>query len=113
MPGQRALPRPRKLPALAWIHDRLAARPLRWVALVLGAIVLVRLVFNVHVLDYPLGSVPGFSCIDPAGNHADDDFGYIVLHLKNITQFPVIALRPNMFSRPGLNQLSGDTNPFA
>ncbi len=52
-----------QLPALAWIHDRLSLKPMRSVALVLAGVVLVRLVFNVHILDYPLGSVPGFNWV--------------------------------------------------
>lgn len=52
-----------QLPALAWIHDRLSLKPMRSVALVLAGVVLIRLVFNVHILDYPLGSVPGFNWV--------------------------------------------------
>jgi uncharacterized membrane protein len=52
-----------QLPALAWIHDRLRLKPLRYVALVVAGLVLVRLVLNYHVLDYPLGSVPGFNWV--------------------------------------------------
>ncbi len=44
-----------QLPALAWIHDRLRLAPLRPVALVLAGVVLVRLVLNYNVLNYPLG----------------------------------------------------------
>jgi uncharacterized membrane protein len=43
------------LPALAWIDDRLKVPLLRWVAAVLGGIVLVRLTLNVNVFDYPIG----------------------------------------------------------
>jgi uncharacterized membrane protein len=52
-----------QLPALAWIHDRLSVKPLRVVALVLAGVVLVRLVLNYNVLDYPLGSLPGVNWI--------------------------------------------------
>ena len=50
-----------QLPALAWIHDRLQLKPLRPVALVLAGVVLVRLVLNYNVLDYPLGGSFGFN----------------------------------------------------
>jgi uncharacterized membrane protein len=52
-----------QLPALARIHDRLRLRPLRPVALVLAGVVLVRLVLNYNVLDYPLGGLPGFNWV--------------------------------------------------
>jgi uncharacterized membrane protein len=52
-----------QLPALAWIHDRLGLRPLRHVALAVAGVVLARLLFNYHVLDYPLGSVPGVNWV--------------------------------------------------
>ena len=52
-----------QLPALAWIHDRLSVRPLRYVALVLAGMVLARLVLNYNVLDYPLGGLPGFNWV--------------------------------------------------
>ncbi|SLN33911.1 DUF2339 domain-containing protein [Oceanibacterium hippocampi] len=41
-----------QLPALAWIAGRVPARPFRVIAAIVAAIVLVRLVFNVEVLDY-------------------------------------------------------------
>jgi uncharacterized membrane protein len=50
-----------ELPALAWIAQRLELAALRKVALALAAIVLVRLVLNYQVLDYPLGAVPGLN----------------------------------------------------
>ena len=50
-----------QLPALAWIHDRLRLRPMRMVALVVAALVLVRLALNPYVLDYSLGSIPGLN----------------------------------------------------
>jgi uncharacterized membrane protein len=50
-----------QLPALAWIDARLRLDAIRKVALILAAIVLVRLVLNVEVLDYPLGEVPGLN----------------------------------------------------
>ncbi len=52
-----------QLPALAWISDRLGLKALRPVALVLAGIVLVRLVLNYNVLDYPLGGLPGFNWV--------------------------------------------------
>jgi uncharacterized membrane protein len=48
-----------QLPALAWIHDKLRVDGLRRVALAVAAVVLVRLVLNHRVLDYPLDGVPG------------------------------------------------------
>ena len=52
-----------QLPALAWLHGRLEARPLRWVAWAPAVVVLVRLVLNHNVLDYPLGTVPGVNWV--------------------------------------------------
>lgn len=51
------------LPATAWIATRLDLKSLRPVALVIAAVVLVRLVLNYNVLDYPLGALPGFSWV--------------------------------------------------
>jgi uncharacterized membrane protein len=50
-----------ELPALAWLAARLEVPALRKVALTLAAIVLVRLVLNYQVLDYPLGALPGLN----------------------------------------------------
>jgi uncharacterized membrane protein len=50
-----------ELPALACLAQRLELPALRKVALALAAIVLVRLVLNYQVLDYPLGAVPGLN----------------------------------------------------
>jgi uncharacterized membrane protein len=50
-----------ELPALAWLAERLELPALRKVAQALAAIVLVRLVLNYQVLDYPLGTVPGLN----------------------------------------------------
>jgi uncharacterized membrane protein len=50
-----------QLPALAWIEARLRLKAVRTVALILASIVLVRLVLNVEILDYPLGTVPGLN----------------------------------------------------
>lgn len=47
------------LPAIAWIGTRLALASLRPAAFVVAVVVLVRLVLNWNVLDYPLGSLPG------------------------------------------------------
>ncbi len=49
------------LPALAWISARLDLVALRPVAVVVAGAVVVRLVFNYDVLDYPLGAVPGLN----------------------------------------------------
>ena len=46
------------LPALAWIEARADLPPLRRVALVVAALVLVRLVLNWYVLDYAFGTTP-------------------------------------------------------
>ncbi|MGF1631001.1 MAG: DUF2339 domain-containing protein [Kiloniellaceae bacterium] len=51
------------LPATAWIATRLELKSLRPVALVVATVVLVRLVLNVNVLDYPLGTLPGVNWI--------------------------------------------------
>jgi uncharacterized membrane protein len=48
-----------QLPVLVMIHDRLSLPPIRRVAWVVAAIVLVRLAFNFRVLDYDPGLVPG------------------------------------------------------
>jgi uncharacterized membrane protein len=50
-----------ELPALAWLAERLELPALRKVAQALAAVVLVRLVLNYQVLDYPLGAVPGLN----------------------------------------------------
>ena len=46
------------LPALAWVHGRVRLQPLRWIAWVLVAIVLVRLVANPYVPLYDAGDMP-------------------------------------------------------
>ena len=46
-----------QLPALAWIHGRLGIPQLRPVAAFIAGVVLVRLVFNVHIVDYPVGDL--------------------------------------------------------
>jgi uncharacterized membrane protein len=48
-----------QLPALAWIHGRLGVPQLRPVAALIAGVVLVRLVFNVHIVDYPVGDLAG------------------------------------------------------
>lgn len=50
-----------ELPALAWIAGRLELRSLRRVALIVAAVVLVRLVLNYNLLDYALGTLPGLN----------------------------------------------------
>jgi uncharacterized membrane protein len=52
-----------QLPALAWIDDHLELKLLRRVALIVAGTVLTRLVFNWHILDYPLGGPPGLNWI--------------------------------------------------
>ena len=44
-----------QLPALAWISKRVPERPIRLLAAIVGGIVLVRLLLNHNVLDYPPG----------------------------------------------------------
>ncbi|GAB4354334.1 MAG: DUF2339 domain-containing protein [Kiloniellaceae bacterium] len=51
------------LPAIAWVSGELGLRSLRPAAFVVAAVVLVRLVLNYNVLDYPLGSLPGLNWI--------------------------------------------------
>ncbi len=51
------------LPATAWISARLDLTSLRPVAVTVAGVVLVRLVANYNVLDYPLGSLPGLNWI--------------------------------------------------
>ncbi len=50
-----------QLPAIAWVAAKLDLAALRRVALAIAAIVLVRLTVNHHVLDYPIGGVPGLN----------------------------------------------------
>lgn len=50
-----------QLPAMAWVHGRLNLPALRWLAGIVACIVLIRLVFNHNILDYPLGATPGLS----------------------------------------------------
>lgn len=47
-----------QLPLLAWIHQRIAVRSIRTLAAIVAGVVLVRLVLNYNVLDYPVGSGP-------------------------------------------------------
>jgi uncharacterized membrane protein len=49
------------LPALGWIEGRIRLPVLRWLALGVAVIVLVRLVLNPYVLDYPIGPTPIFN----------------------------------------------------
>lgn len=51
------------LPAIAWISSELNLRSLRPAAFVVAAVVLVRLVANYNILEYPLGSVPGINWV--------------------------------------------------
>ncbi len=46
------------LPAIGWIEGRIRLPVLRWLALGVAGIVLVRLVLNPYVLDYPIGPTP-------------------------------------------------------
>jgi len=52
-----------QLPLLAWIHQRIAVRSIRWLAAVVAGAVLVRLVLNYNLLEYPLGTTPLFSWV--------------------------------------------------
>jgi uncharacterized membrane protein len=49
------------LPALGWVEGRLNLKVLRWVALGVAGIVLVRLAFNPYLFGYPIGSTPIFN----------------------------------------------------
>src|SRR5579862_5100827 len=49
------------LPAIGWVNARLRVAALRPVAFAIAAAVLVRLLFNPYVLDYPLGETPIFN----------------------------------------------------
>jgi uncharacterized membrane protein len=49
------------LPAIGWIEGRIRLRVLRWLALGVAIIVLVRLVLNPYVLSYPIGPTPLFN----------------------------------------------------
>jgi uncharacterized membrane protein len=49
------------LPALGWVEGRLNLKVLRWVALGVAGIVLVRLAFNPYLFGYPIGSNPIFN----------------------------------------------------
>ena len=48
-----------QLPAIAWIAAQLELPAMRRVAFAIAAIVVVRLIVNHHVLDYPIGGIPG------------------------------------------------------
>ena len=50
-----------QLPAIAWIAARLELPAMRRVALAIAAIVLVRLILNHQILDYPVGGFPGLN----------------------------------------------------
>ena len=49
------------LPALGWIDGRFHLPVLRWLALGVAGVVLVRLVLNPYVLGYPIGPTPIFN----------------------------------------------------
>jgi uncharacterized membrane protein len=49
------------LPAMGWIEGRIRLPVLRWLALGVAAIVLIRLVVNPYVLAYPLAATPIFN----------------------------------------------------
>jgi uncharacterized membrane protein len=49
------------LPAIGWIEGRIRLPTLRWLALGVAAIVLIRLLVNPYVLEYPLGATPVFN----------------------------------------------------
>src|SRR6185312_7033337 len=49
------------LPAMGWIDGRVRAPVIRWLALIVAAGVLVRLVLNPYVLEYPLAATPIFN----------------------------------------------------
>lgn len=51
------------LPAIGFVEGRIRVPALRWVAFAVAAAVLVRLVLNPYVLDYPLGPTPVFNWI--------------------------------------------------
>ncbi len=51
------------LPAMGWIEGRMRLPVLRWLALGVASIVLIRLVLNPYVLDYPIGPTPIFNCL--------------------------------------------------
>ena len=74
MLGGRSSPRPSRLgeawltvalalhlPAIGWVEGRIRLKALRWLALGVAAVVLVRLVLNPYVLEYPLGATPIFN----------------------------------------------------
>jgi uncharacterized membrane protein len=54
------------LPPLAWVEARSALDPLRRVALAVAGVVLVRLLLNWHVADYPVGTTPVLNGLLPA-----------------------------------------------
>jgi uncharacterized membrane protein len=47
-----------QLPAMAWLHDRTGVPALRFAAVSVGAIVLVRLLLNPAIVDYDFGTTP-------------------------------------------------------
>jgi uncharacterized membrane protein len=49
------------LPALGWVEGRIRLPVLRWLALGVAAIVLIRLMLNPWLLDYPLSATPIFN----------------------------------------------------
>ncbi len=49
------------LPALGWVDGRIRLKALRWLALGVAGIVLVRLLLNPYVLEYPLSATPIFN----------------------------------------------------
>lgn len=49
------------LPAMGWVEGRIHLPVLRWLALGVAGIVLIRLVLNPYLLDYPLSATPIFN----------------------------------------------------
>src|SRR5581483_7356595 len=49
------------LPAMGWIDGRIRIAAMRWLAAGVAAIVLVRLLLNPYLVDYPLGPTPIFN----------------------------------------------------
>ena len=54
-----------------------------------------------------------FSRRDPLGQGGDDRLHHCILDSEDIFQVPVVAFRPDVIARCGVDQLSGHPDPIA
>src|SRR5262249_35677355 len=57
--------------------------------------------------------LPDLGCDNAGRDRPGNASGYLVLHGKDIGQFAVVAIRPQMMASRCLDELCGDTNAIA